>query len=177
MQATDRRLSVVSSTPGARRRLIRSVRRISRALPMNSQSILFRRAIACSLAISVPLLIGVCVLVAGVHDGTRLAFAYPIQAAVAFGCMFAFGWLAAPRWGPTCARYSFLAGLFAISVFLIGVLSGSVTSMFVYRDFSLFDYIIKPLYWLGMFGFIPAFIVGVVGSFIARRLLRIHENA
>ena len=49
--------------------------------------------------------------------------------------------------------------------------------MFVYRDFSLFDYIIKPLYWLGMFGFIPAFIVGVVGSFIARRLLRIHENA
>jgi uncharacterized membrane protein YeaQ/YmgE (transglycosylase-associated protein family) len=62
-------------------------------------------------------------------------------------------------------------------VFLIGVLSGSVTSMFVYRDFSLVDYIIKPLYWLGMFGFIPAFIVGVIGSFIARRLLRIHENA
>jgi hypothetical protein len=144
---------------------------------MNPQGIILRRAIAWSLALSVPLLIGVCVLVAGTHDGIQLAFAYPIQAAVAFGCMFAFGWWAAPRWGPHCVRYSFLAGIFAICVFLIGVLSGSVTSMFVYRDFSLIDYIIKPLYWLGMFGFIPAFIVGVIGSFIARRLLRIHENA
>ena len=169
--------SVVSSTLHARRRLIRVVRSISRALPMNPQGIIFRRAIAWSFALSVPLLIGICVLVAGIHDGTRLAFAYPIQAAVAFGCMFAFGWWAAPRWGPRCARYSFLAGFFAIFVFLIGVLSGSVTSMFVYRDFSLVDYIIKPLYWLGLFGGIPAFIVGVIGSFIARRLLRIHENA
>ena len=111
------------------------------------------------------------VFVAGTNDGIRLVFAYPIKAAVAFCCMFAFGWWFAPRWGPRCVRYSFLAGLFAICVFLIGVLSGSVTSMFVYRDFSLLDYIIKPLYWLGMFGFIRAFIVGVIGSFIARRLL------
>lgn len=144
---------------------------------MNPQGIAFRRAIAWSLALSVPLLVGVCVLVAGFRDGTRLAFAYPVQAAAAFSCMYAFGWWAAPRWGPRCARHSVLAGLFAVSVFLIGVLSGSVTSMFVYRDFSLFDFIIKPLYWLGMFGFIPAFIVGVVGSLIARRLLRIHESA
>lgn len=67
----------------------------------------------------------------------------------------------------------FWAGaLFALGLFLVGVLGGSATSMVVYRDFDPTSYIVKPLYWLGMYGLIPALVVGLIGAAILRSTSR-----
>jgi hypothetical protein len=51
---------------------------------------------------------------------------------------------------------------------MAGVLAGSATSMVVYRDFDPFSYVVKPLYWLGMYGLIPALVIGGIGAAILR---------
>jgi hypothetical protein len=58
--------------------------------------------------------------------------------------------------------------LFALVLFLVGVLAGSATSMVVYQDFDPSSYIVKPLYWLGMYGLIPALLIGFIGAAILR---------
>ena len=124
---------------------------------------------------------------------------------IGFGCMWTFGRLASRGWGPRCARHSLLAGLFGLAVFLIGVLSGSIAYIVIFDLIAVFpslygflgasyhpyitggphvflsvsqtiQCIVLPLYLMGMFGAIPAFVLGVIGSFIFRRLLRTHQS-
>jgi hypothetical protein len=142
---------------------------------MSPEASRFRQALIWTLALSVPALLGICVLVVGFRDGLRLAASCSIQAVFALAVMAVFGWLVAPSWGSACTRHLFLAGLFGIFIFLVGTVAGSTVSMLVYRDFSLFDYIVKPLFWLGIIGFVPAFIVGIIGALISRHLLRSQQ--
>ena len=123
------------------------------------------------MVLSAPLLLGVCVLLLGLREGLSLALAFPVQVAVAFAAMFAFSRWAAPRWGPRCTRQPALAGLFAVGVFLVGVLSGSSASMLLYRDFDPEAWLLRPLCWLGPIGGVAAFLVGLAGCFLTRCLL------
>ena len=129
-----------------------------------------QRAFNWTLVASVPLLLGVCVLLLGWQQGVSLAFASLVQVAVAFGTMFVLGYWAAPRWGPRCAARPLLAGLFAVGVFLVGVLAGCSTSMLLYWDFDPEAWLLRPLVWLGFVGGVPAFLVGLLSSRLARRL-------
>ena len=144
---------------------------------MEPPSRLYRRALVWTLGLSAPLLVGVCVLLLGWRQGVSLAFSFPVQVAVAFVAMLAFGWWAAPRWGARCTARPVLAGLFAVGAFLVGVLAGSSTSMLLYRDFDPEAWVLRPLCWLGIIGGVPAFLVGLVGCFLARRLLAARHSA
>ena len=124
---------------------------------------------------------------------------------VGFGCMWTFGRWASRGWGPRCARHSLFAGLFGLAVFLIGVLSGSIAYIVIFDLIAVFpslygflgasyhpyitggphvfisvsqtiQCIVLPLYLMGMFGAVPAFVLGVIGSFLFRRLLRTHQS-
>jgi hypothetical protein len=137
----------------------------------------FRRALLWTLALSLPAVAGICLLLVGWRDGLHLIASFYIQLISAFVIMTVFGWRVAPLWGSACTDRLLFAGLFGVLIFLIGTVSGSAVSMLLERHFDLFDYMVKPLFWLGIFGFIPAFVMGLVGAFISRQLLRKQRNA
>ena len=66
-------------------------------------------------------------------------------------------------------RRLWISGVYFVAVFVVGMVSGSATSMLVYRSLSLFDYMVKPLFSLSWFGAIPAFLLGLVFAFLLRR--------
>ena len=136
-----------------------------------------QRAFNWTLVASAPLLLGVCVLLLGWQQGVSLALGSLVQVAVAFGTMFALGCWASPRWGPRCAARPLLTGFFAVGVFLVGVLAGCSTSMLLYWDFDPEAWLLRPLVWLGFVGGVPAFLVGLLGSRLARRLPVVSRSA
>jgi hypothetical protein len=127
----------------------------------------FRRAVYSTLCLSLPGLIGVCSLLGGVNDALKLAASYPIQIAVGYAAMVLFiEFVGIPR---RAWLQHFGAGiLFAIFLFIAGVLSGSASSMLVYRDFDFVSYVIGPLFWMGFYGVLPAALFGVIGTGILR---------
>lgn len=142
---------------------------------LNPHNALFRRSYIWSLALSIPLLLYVSLSILGGQNGIRAIAEFWIQITIAFCFMFAFGWWIAPVWGSRCTRNPFLAGIFGFLVFAIGVLSGSASSMLLYRSCDFVGYVVKPAYWFGMIGAIPSFTVGVIGMFISRYFLRAHK--
>ncbi|MEM7383777.1 MAG: hypothetical protein AAF514_02435, partial [Verrucomicrobiota bacterium] len=55
-------------------------------------------------------------------------------------------------------------------------MAGSATSMFVYNDMDAHSYIIKPLFWLGVYGCVPAGIMGMIETAIIRALNKTGEQ-
>jgi hypothetical protein len=167
---------------------------------LDREGILFRQSFNWILVLSVPTLIAVGGLIFGMRDIMQVVLGVSPAASVGFGCMWTFGRWASWVWGPRCARHAFLAGLFGVAVFLIGVLSGSIANI-VICDLvaglralcfshwyplwaaypilsvrSIIHCIVLPVYLMGMFGAVPAFVLGVIGSFLFRRLLRTHQS-
>ncbi|HKP04323.1 MAG TPA: hypothetical protein VJU77_13300 [Chthoniobacterales bacterium] len=143
---------------------------------MSHQERCFRKAIVWTLGLSLPMLAVTCVLVLGLRDAIHLVATLPIQIVCGLLITALFGWIVAPRWGSACTDRLILAGFFGVLSFLVGVLSGSTVSMFLEQNFDLFAYILKPLFWVGIIGFIPAFVMGIVGAFISRHLLGRNAN-
>jgi hypothetical protein len=54
------------------------------------------------------------------------------------------------------------AEIYAFGLFIFGVLAASATSMVIYQDLDSNSYIMKPLFWLVMYGLIPALIIGFI---------------
>jgi hypothetical protein len=104
----------------------------------------------------------------GLKEGLKLVASYPIQIAVGYTAMALFiEFVGIPR----RARLNrFGAGiLFAIALYVTGVLSGSASSMLIYRDWDFVSYVIGPLFWMGFYGVLPAALFGVIGTGILRK--------
>jgi hypothetical protein len=127
----------------------------------------FRRAVYPTLCVSLPALIGVCTLMFGLKEGLKLAASYPIQIAVGYAAMVLFiEFVGIPR---RARLHRFGTGiLFAIALFITGVLSGSASSMLLYRDLDFVSYVIGPLFWMGFYGVLPAAVFGVIGAGVLR---------
>jgi len=136
----------------------------------------FRKSAFQTLALSIPALLIVCSAVVGLDGTAHFVIQCPVQIAVAFACMAAFIWFSARLVAFYCARHFLIMGCYFVVVFLVGAVSGSVTSMLLLREFSIEDYLVKPVYWLCLFGLAPAFVLGVIGAAILGRSLR-HEDA
>ncbi len=142
---------------------------------MPSDAALYRRAALFALTSSFPAALGICALVTGRSSVVIFAKAFPLQIASAYGVMAAFVWLLAPFLGPACTRRIDLAGLAGVVVLFVGVLSGSLTSLVVYRDSSFHDYVLKPLRVFGLYGSLPAFILGIAACLLSRNLFSARE--
>lgn len=63
--------------------------------------------------------------------------------------------------------------MFAEGALLFSVVCGGSCAMIMSPDEShWFDFIVKPLYWVGMFGAVPAAVIGVVFALLARTRTR-----
>lgn len=139
---------------------------------MNTEIKKLRVAIICALALSVAAQLAICSLILGPEAAFRFVVIFPCQISAAYCAMLAYAWWAAPRWGKCCVRNCLWAGLFAVSVFALGALAGGITSLIVYWDFAPLDYVVEPVSVLLLYGSLPAFAMGIIGSWLARSLLR-----
>jgi hypothetical protein len=123
----------------------------------------FRKAVYPTLCLSLPGLLAVCIPIFGMKDALKLAASYTIQIAVGYLAMIlVIEFVGLPR---RARLHHFGAGiLFAIFLFIAGVLSGSASSMLVYRDFDFISYVIGPLFWMGIYGILPATAFGLIGT-------------
>ena len=132
----------------------------------------FRRSVYLTLILSVIGLALVCLSMAGLETTGEFASSWFPQIAAGYAAMI----LIIERLGiPHRSKLTrfpvgalFGLGLFGLGLFVAGVLAGSATSMAIYRDFDPFSYIVKPLYWLGRYGLIPALFIGLIGTAILR---------
>jgi hypothetical protein len=97
-------------------------------------------------------------------DAVGLVTGVVPQIIVGFVAMYAFCGVTAPSVGLTCIKYPLLGGFVGIGILIIGTIAGSTVSLIIYRSVSLFDFIVKPLYWILLYGAIPAFLIGLIGS-------------
>src|SRR5215210_5372184 len=86
--------------------------------------------------------------------------------------MLFLSWVAAPFVAETCVKSLVVSGFFGIGEFFLGVLMASLSSALLAGDFSLHDYVLKPIFWVVPTGIVPAFALGIVGGAIARRAAR-----
>lgn len=99
-----------------------------------------------------------------------------VPCCLAFFCMVAFICLTASRCGPICTRWLLLAGLYGIMVLLVGALGGEAIwtvccwHLFPGDHFNAMQFQDVPdvVSLLANFGFVPAFVMGVVGALICR---------
>ncbi len=136
----------------------------------------FRKAFYTALALSVLSIALICLIIVGPRYTVEFATSWFLQIAVGYAAMI----IVVERFGTlfrTKLVHFWAGALFSFSIFIVGVLAGSATSMFLYLDIDIVSYIVKPLYWLSMYGFIPAVIIGIIGSGILRVIIKMENKS
>ena len=123
-----------------------------------------RLAVLFCLIVSIPSLYAVLHFVNDGVDLHDLFQAIGIQIVIGLVTIAALGWCLLPQLSEAWIKNPFGAALLSVLTFLIGSLAGCASSMFVYFDFNPIDYVVTPMYWLGLIGTIPAGLIGFVGS-------------
>jgi hypothetical protein len=127
----------------------------------------FRIASYVALALSVAGLFLVCWPIIGLANALKSATSWFPQITVGYLAMILAIEVVGIPLRSELTRF-WASGIYAFGLFIVGVLAASATSMIVYQDFDSTSYIVKPLFWLGMYGFIPALIIGFMGAAILR---------
>lgn len=127
----------------------------------------FRKAVYISILLSVVGLALVCLPLVGLRDTGIFASSWLPQIVAGYAAMILLIEGVGIHLRSELAR-TWAGAAFALVLFMAGVLAGSATSMVVYRDFDPFSYVVKPLYWIGMYGLIPALVIGGIGAAILR---------
>ena len=134
---------------------------------MNVTPRAYRLAVYPALVLSVAGLALVCLPIIGPQYTARWAVSWLPQIAAGYAAMILIIEAVGVRLRSHLIRFG-AGALFAICLFIAGVLAGSATSMIVYQDPDPGSYVGKPLFWMGIYGFIPAMIIGLVGALILR---------
>jgi len=133
----------------------------------------FRNDALLTLGISIPSVLLVSCFVMGVDDTLWVLQTGPIQLLFAYATMVIFILITEKMSILNSSNKPIIFGIYFIILFLIGVISGSSVSMFIYYDFSILAYVVTPLCVLSIFGVIPAFLLGLVCSiFLRNRILK-----
>ena len=99
------------------------------------------------------------------------------QVVVGFCAMFAFCIIGANCVGKFCVKHPIVGGLVGIIILLVGVLFGSASSLILSKTLGIYDFVVKPLFWIMLFGTVPAFIIGFIGSLVTKRIINNPNNA
>ncbi|MEM1083639.1 MAG: hypothetical protein AAGI48_05915 [Verrucomicrobiota bacterium] len=127
----------------------------------------FRKAVYSTLVFSIGGLALVCLPIIGPAYTAKFAGAYWMQIVAGYLAMIL---LIEVVGVPIRSAFQhYWAGMvFAFCLFIAGVLAGSATSMLLYGERDAHSYIVKPLFWMGIYGFIPAVMIGAIGSGLIR---------
>jgi len=136
----------------------------------------FRKAVYPTLVLSLVGLALVCLPIIGPAYTAKFAGAYWMQIVAGYLAMIL---LIEVVGVPIRSAFQhYWAGMiFAFFIFVVGVIAGSSTSMFLYGDMDAHSYILKPLYWMSMYGFVPAVVIGAIGSGLIRARNKTGEQA
>ena len=134
---------------------------------MNVTPKAFRLAVYPALILSLAGLVLVCLLLIGPQNTAKAAISWLPQIAAGYAAMILIVEVVGIRLRSHLTRFGAGAS-FAFFLFIAGVLGGSATSMVVYQSYDPNSYIVKPLFWMGIYGFIPALVIGCVGALILR---------
>jgi hypothetical protein len=134
---------------------------------MNVTPKAFRLAVYPALVLSAAGLALVCLPIIGPHYTAKWAVSWLPQIAAGYASIILIVKVIGVRLRSHLTGFG-AGALFAFCLFIAGVLGGSTASMVVYQDYDPFSYIVKPLFWMGMYGFIPAMIIGLIGALILR---------
>ena len=129
----------------------------------------FRIGVYIALLFSILGLLLVCLPILGLHYTVEFANRYFPQVAVGYGAMILIIELIGVPLRSVLTRY-WAGALFAFCLFIVGATFGSATSMILYEDMDFHSYVVKPLFWLGFYGFIPASVIGLIGTKMLRTI-------
>jgi len=128
----------------------------------------FRSAFYSALGLSLPGLMLVWFLLLGPVEAFKFAAPYAVQIAVGYLAMI----LVAETFGISLREElcGYGAGIvFAIVLFLIGVLGGSASSAILHWEEFDLRWVIGPLFWMGFYGVLPAAVFGLIGTSLLRK--------
>lgn len=127
----------------------------------------FRKAAYTALILSVAGLLLVCMPIFGLQQTGRFASEWVVQIAAGYAAMALVIEVAGIHFRSELTRFR-AGGLFGFALFIVGALAGSATSMILHMDFNPILYVMTPLFFLAIYGFIPALIIGFIGVSILR---------
>jgi len=127
----------------------------------------FRKAVYSTFVLSVVGLALVCLPIIGPAYTAKFASAYWMQILAGYLAMILLIEVVGIPIRSVFQHY-WAGMLFAFCLFIVGVIAGSSTSMFLYGDMDAHSYIVKPLFWMSFYGFIPAAVIGAIGSGLIR---------
>ncbi len=127
------------------------------------------------LALSLVGLMVVCLAIIGPAYTVEFAGAYWMQIVAGYLAMvFLIELIGVPF--RSAFRHYWAGMIFAFGLFVFGVLAGASTSIFLYGDMDAHSYIGKPLFWMSIYGFIPAVTIGAMGTGVIRAGNEIREQ-
>ena len=129
----------------------------------------FRRAVYCTLCLSLPGLLAITSSIFGLKEALKLAGSIPVQIIVGYvAMMFVIERVAVPH---RAQFHFFCVGVpFAVLLFISGVLAGSAVSMLVYREVKLIPWLFGLFFLISLFGALPAAVFGMIGTCILRKV-------
>jgi hypothetical protein len=136
----------------------------------------YRKAVYGTLLLSLFGLALVSLSVIGSKGAIHFTIAFYPQVVVGYALIVLIIELAGIPLRSALSRY-WVGALFAISLFITGVIAGSASSMAFYHDANAFSYIVKPLFWLSAYGLIPAAIIGFIGTGLLRVINKMQNKA
>lgn len=135
----------------------------------------FRKAVYSSILLSVVGLALVCLPLVGWSDSVGFASSWTLQIVAGYAAIILVIEGVGIHLRSELTRI-WAGAAFAVALFTVGVVAGSATSMLIYQDFDPVSYVVKPLYWLGMYGLIPALVIGCIGVAILRLTSEMPEK-
>lgn len=132
----------------------------------------FRKAVYLSLALSLLAVAGISLMILGLRHTIGLT----VQTAVAYLAMIGIIELVGVRFRSSLVQG--LAGIwFALLVLMTGTIAGATTTMLLMGQMDVSSYVLKPLFWVGFYGFLPAMIIGLRGSALIRKFSQREQGA
>ena len=64
-----------------------------------------------------------------------------------------------------------IGALYSCGLFVLGCAVALLSIIPRFKDWSFESCFIKPMFWLGLYGLVPAFIVGMIGSLLVRLIV------
>jgi FtsH-binding integral membrane protein len=138
---------------------------------MNVTPKAFRLAFYPTLVLSLAGLALVCWLIIGMQNTAKSAISWLPQIAVGYAAMILIVEVVGIRLRSHLTRFG-VGTLFAFFLFIAGVLGGSATSMVVYQSYDPGSYNFNTPYWMGIYCFIQALVIGLIGTLVLRATSR-----
>ena len=102
---------------------------------------------------------------------SEAASVYAVQLVIGFMVIFAVSARASESRIRAIRRNVGIGGLYSCGLFILGCAVALLSVIPRVSDWSFESYFIKPMFLLGLYGLVPAFVVGMIGSLLARLIV------